>query len=143
MHDDDDSELFDGRVEISSLERGASFGLDEESYFRMASCAMSAAGMHIEPAMICRLPEGERGCKLVLFGRTHQFSVRVRVFRSCTTIAVFAEPLDGLHCEIPLYEGQDNDVHWSRALRSMLAVEGTQYVDQHWSAEQSEQGEGD
>ena len=79
MHDDDDSELFDGRVEISSLERGASFGLDEESYFRMASCAMSAAGMHIEPAMICRLPEGERGCKLVLFGRTHQFSVRVRV----------------------------------------------------------------
>ena len=48
--DDDDSELFEGKIEISSLERGATFGLDEETYFRMARCAMTAAGMRIEPA---------------------------------------------------------------------------------------------
>ena len=33
--------------------------------------AMNAAGMGVEPAMLCCLPEGERGCKLILFGRTH------------------------------------------------------------------------
>ena len=102
MIDDDDSELFEGKVEISRTERGASFGLDEETYFRMAQMSMTASGRKIEPSVICRLPDNERGCKLVLFGRTHAFSVVVRVFRSGATIAVFAEPLDGpLHCRIP------------------------------------------
>jgi hypothetical protein len=101
MRDDDDSELFEGRLEISRTENGASFGLDEESYFRMATCAMNASGMGIEPSVICRLPDSERGCKLVSFGRTHAFSVVARVFRSRTTIALVAEPLDGLHCTIP------------------------------------------
>jgi hypothetical protein len=121
MHDDDDSELFEGRLEISRTENGASFGLDEESYFRMATCAMNASGMGIEPSVICRLPDSERGCKLVSFGRTHAFSVVARVFRSRTTIALVAEPLDGLHCTIPLREGQDCDVHLSRALRCACA----------------------
>lgn len=131
MNDDDfDSELFEGRVEITRTENGASFSLSPETYLRMATMSMDAAGMRIEPSMICRLTSGERGCRLVLFGRTHQFDVVVRVFRSSTTLAVTCQPLDGLHCMIPLYEGQDNDCHW-RALRSMLAVEGTHYVDQH------------
>ena len=59
---------------------------------------MTAAGMGIEPAMICKLRAGERGCKLVLWGATHQFTVRVRVTRSGATLDVFAEPLDGLTC---------------------------------------------
>jgi hypothetical protein len=91
--------------------------------------------------MICCLPGDERGCKLILFGKTHQFSVVVRVFRSGATIAVFAEPLDGLHCWIPLYEGQDCDSHWSRALRAMCAVEQIGYFDSHWSAEQGGGGD--
>ena len=131
MNDDDDSQLFEGRLEITRTENGSSFGLDELSYYRLARCAMDAAAMGIEPAMICCLPAGERGCKLVLFGRTHAFSLRVRVFRSGAMIAVFAEPLDGLHCQIPLYEGQDYDAHWSRALRSMCAVEQIGYFDSH------------
>ena len=144
MHIDDDSELFEGKIEISSLERGASFGLDEMTYFRMASCAMKASGMGIEPSMICGLPNGERGCRLVLFGHTHAFSVRVRVLRSCTTLAVFAQPLDGpLHCLIPLYEGQDCDAHWSRALRAMCAVKGIGFFDSHWAQEQAEQQQGE
>ena len=72
----------------------------------MASFAMTASGMKIEPSVICRLPNEERGCKLILFGKTHAFSVVVRVFRSGATIAVTCQPLDGLHCTIPLYEGQ-------------------------------------
>ena len=123
IDDDDSSELFEGQVEISSLERGATFGLDEETCFRMASCAITAGGVGIEPCTICKLPNDARGCKLVLFGKTHAFILVVRVLRSYATIAVFAEPLDGLHCLIPLYEGQDCDAHWSRALRSMCAVE--------------------
>ena len=139
MHDDNlEEEIFDGHLEISALERGATFGLDETTYYRMASCAMTAAGMRIEPAMIRTLPDGERGCKLILFGKTHAFSVVVRVSRSCTMITVFAEPLDGLRCQIPLYEGQDCDVHWSRALRSMCEVERIGFFDQHWAAEQGE-----
>ena len=119
MIDDDDSELFEGQVEISSLERGSSFGLSEETYFRLASFAMTASGLRIEPSVICRLRAGERGCKLVLFGRSHQFTVRVRAPRSgAAMIDVFAEPLDRLRCEIPLYSGEDNDAHWSRALRN-------------------------
>jgi hypothetical protein len=114
MHDDDDSELFEGKVEISSLERGSSFGLDESTYYRMAQMSMTAAGMRIEPAMICCLPGSERGCKLVLFGKTHAFSVRVRVSRSGAMIDVSAEPLDGpLHCIVSLYSGSDCDAHWS------------------------------
>jgi hypothetical protein len=142
MHDDDhdDSELFEGQIEISSLERGATFGLDESTYYRMASCALNAGGMGIKPAMICKLPGGERGCKLLLFGKTHAFSVRVRVSRSGTMIDTFAEPLDTPLDAIPLYSGEDCDSHWSRALRSMLAVEGIRYVDQYW-AEEQQQGE--
>jgi hypothetical protein len=136
MIDDDDSELFQGQIEISALQRGASFGLDEESYFRLANFALTAGGMGIDPAVICTLPDNERGCPLTLFGKTHSFDLVVRVLRSTVTIAVFAEPLDGLRCVIPLYEGQDCDAHWSRALRSMLAVEGTHYVDQYWAEEQ-------
>jgi hypothetical protein len=143
MHDDDDSGLFEGRVEITRTENGASFGLSPETYFRLASCAITAAGMKIEPALICRLPDGERGCKLVLFGRRHQFSVRVRVFRSCTTIAIFAQPLDGLRCVVPVYEGQDNDLHWSRGLRAMLEFESIAYYDSFWAQEQAEQQQGD
>jgi hypothetical protein len=143
INDDFDSELFEGKIEITRAENGGSFGLDEESYFRLARCAMDASGMGIEPSVICRLPNDERGCKLVLFGRTHQFTLYVRVFRSGATIALVAEPLDGpLHCRIPLYEGQDNDVHWSRALRAMCAVESIAYYDSHWAAEQGE-GDGD
>jgi len=138
----DDEELFEGKLEITRTENGASFGLDEESYFRMARCAMDAAGMGIEPSVICRLPDDERGCKLVLFGRTHMFALRVRVSRSDTTIALVAEPLDGLHCQIPLFEGQDCDVHWSRALRAMCAVESIAFYDQHWALEQGD-GDGD
>jgi hypothetical protein len=118
MIDDDGSELFEGRIEITRTGRGASFGLDEESYFRLASCAMTAAGMGIEPAMICCLPGGERGCRLTLFGKTHSFDLVVRVFRSGAMIAVSAQPLDDrLHCIVSLYEGQDCDAHWSRASR--------------------------
>ena len=66
MQDDDDSELFEGKIEITRTENGASFGLDEETYFRMAQTAMTAGGMGIEPALICRLSgSGERGCRLV------------------------------------------------------------------------------
>lgn len=141
MNDDDDSELFEGAIEVSSLERGSTFGLSEETYFRLATFAITASGLRIEPAVICTLPSGERGCKLVLFGKTHAFNVRVRVFRSSTMIDVFAEPLDGLRCEIPLYSGEDLDCHWSRALRSMCAVEQIGYFDSHSAAEQ-QQGEG-
>jgi hypothetical protein len=143
MHDDSEEQLFEGQIEISNLERGGSLGIDEETYFRMAQMAMTASGLGIEPAVICKLPDGQCGCKLILFGRTHAFSVVVRVLRSSTTLGVSCEPLDGLHCTIPLYEDEDNDANWSRALRSMCAVEGIAYYDQHWAAEQQgEQGEG-
>ena len=143
MHDDDHdgSELFEGQIEISSLERGATFGIDEETYFRMASCAITAGGVGIEPCTICKLPDDQRGCELVLFGEKRTLSFWLCA--SCASrapIAVFAEPLDGLTCWIPLYEGQDCDVHWSRALRSMCAVESIGYYDQFWAAEQGEGG---
>jgi hypothetical protein len=139
---DDDSELFEGKLEITRTENGASFGLDESIYFRMARCAMDAAGMGVEPSVICKLPGDERGCRLLLYGRSHAFTLSVRVFRSSTTLAVTCQPLDGLHCQIPLYEGQDCDSHWSRALRAMCAVESIAFYDSHWAAEQ-QQGEGE
>ena len=134
--DFDSQEIFDGAIELQRHERGESFGLDPMCYFRMARMSNDANSMGIHPSMICKLPGGERGCRLTLFGKTHSFDLIVRVFRSWTTLALFAEPLDGLRCEIPLYEGQDCDAHWSCALRSMLATEGTHYADQHWAQEQ-------
>ena len=58
MSDDDGSEqLFEGQVEVSSLERGATFGLDEETYFRMATLAITAGGLHIEPCTDLQAPQ--------------------------------------------------------------------------------------
>ena len=143
MHNDDHlEELFEGQIEVTSLERGASFALDEEAYFRLASFAMTAAGVGIQPCTICRLTGGERGCKLTMFARSHQFDVVVRALRCGVTICVTAWPLDSssLHCLVPVYAGWDCDAHWSRALRAMCEVESIGWFDQHWAAEQ-QQGE--
>ena len=107
----------------------------------MAQMSMTAAGIGIEPAVIYCLPVGERGCKLVLFGPTHAFTICVRVFRSCTTIAIVAEPLDGLRCVIPCYEDEDSERSWSRALRAMCEFEHIGFFDSHWAQEQTEQSE--
>ena len=115
--------FFEGKIEISRTENGASFGLSSDTYLRMAQMSMTAAGMKIEPSVICRLPNGERGCKLVLYGSKHQFTLRVRVLWSCATIAIFAQPLDGLRCVVPVYEGEDCERSWSRGLRAMLEFE--------------------
>jgi hypothetical protein len=83
MNDDHlEEEVFEGRVEISALENGQSFSLGEQSYFRLANFAMTASGVGIQPALICRLSNAQRGCRLVLFGNTHQFDVVVRSTRS-------------------------------------------------------------
>jgi hypothetical protein len=143
-NDDFDSELFDGAIELQQHERGASFGLSPLCYFRMARMANDAAAMGIEPALICRLPNDERGVKVVLFGSKYQFTLCVRACRSCTTLAIVAEPLDGhhpLHCRIPVFEGEDSDRSWSRGLRAMLEFEGVAFYDSYWAEEQ--QGEGD
>ena len=96
----------------------------------MARMSNDAASMGIHPSVICKLPGGERGCKLVLFASKYQFTVQVRVFRSCTTISTFAEPLDGpLHCRIPVFEDEDSERSWSRGLRAMLEFEGVAYYD--------------
>lgn len=108
----------------------------------MARMSNDAASMGIHPSVICKLPGGERGCKLVLFASKYQFTVQVRVFRSCTTISIFAEPLDGpLHCRIPVFEDEDSERSWSRGLRAMLEFEGVAYYDSYWAQEQ-QQGEG-
>ena len=140
MHDyHPEEELFEGAVEISNLERGSSFGLSEQSYFRLASFSMTAAGVGFQPALICKLPGAERGCRVILFGSKHQFDVVVRALRSGVTIDVSAQPLDGpLHCVIPVYSGLDNDVHYSRALRHMCELESIGYYDSFWAAEQQQ-----
>lgn len=108
-------------------------------YLRMARTSNDVASMGIQPSVICRLPGGERGCRLILFGRAYQFSVRVRALRSDVTIDVSADPLDGpLHCIVPLCSGSDCDAHWSRALpcaRSSRSV----FFDSYWAQEQAEQ----
>ena len=57
----------------------------------------------------------------------------MRVFRSCTTIAIVAEPLDGLRCVIPCYEDEDSERSWSRALRAMCEFEHIGFFDSHWA----------
>ena len=103
--------------------------------------------MRVSPARGERgLPGGERGCKVVLFGPRYAFTLFVRRFRSCTTISIFAEPLDGpLHCRISVLEDEDSERSWSRGLRAMLEFEGVAYYDSYWAEEQQEQqqGEGD
>jgi hypothetical protein len=144
MHDDNlEGELFEGQVEISSLERGATFSLDEQSYFRLASFAMTAAGVGIQPSLICKLPGVERGCRLILFGSKYQFDVVVRALRlSRALIDVRAQPLDGsLHDVVALFSGADSDVDWSRALRHMCELEQIGFFDQFWAAEQGDGGE--
>jgi hypothetical protein len=95
-------------------------------YFRMARTCNDAASMGIQPSVIRRLPNAERGCKLVLFGSKYQFTVRVRVSRSCATISIFAEPLDGhpLHCRIPVLEDEDSDRTWSSGASRDARVRG-------------------
>jgi hypothetical protein len=142
--DFDSQEIFDGAVELQRHERGATFGLSPMCYFRMARMSNDAASMGIHPSVICKLPGGERGCKLVLFGSKYQFTTQVRVSRSCTTIAIVAESLDGpLHCRIPVFEDEDSERSWSRGLRSMLEFEGVAYYDSHWAQEQAEQQQGE
>jgi hypothetical protein len=147
MNDDNDilGEIFEGKVEILNTERGQSFGLDEMTYFRLAKTCMNANAMGIEPSTIAKLPgEGERGCRVWLFGKRHLFELVVRVRKSETVIHVSCQPLsEKLHCIIPLYEGCDCDAHWSHALRSMAAVEDIAYYDQYWAAEQQSRQEED
>ena len=143
--DFDSQEIFDGAIELQQHERGASFGLDPMCYFRMARMSNDAASMGIQPSVICRLPNNERGCKLILYGSKYEFTLQVRVYRSCCEISCVASPLDGspLHCRIPVFEGSDCDADWSRGLRAMLEFENIAYYDWSWAQEQSEQGEGD
>jgi hypothetical protein len=131
---DFDFEIFDGAIELQRHERGESFSLDPMTYFRLARCCNDASAMHIEPCVICRLPGSERGCKVVLYGRKHAYNLSVRVFRSCTTIDVSAEPLDhSCVVRIPLFEtDNDDDRGWSHVLRSMTTAEGVGYVDRFW-----------
>ena len=84
--------------------------------------------------MIRSFPTGERGCKVVLFGRQHAYHLSVRVLRSCVTITVVAEPLDRpCSCWIPLFEtDRDDDRGWSGVLRSIATAEGVGYVDRFW-----------
>ena len=141
--DDDGEELFEGRIEISNLERGSTFGLDEETYYRMARCAMNAAGMGIEPSVICSLPSGERGCKLDPVWEDASIHdpgprpARCTIHRRLRGATRRADLLDSALLGMGLRP------HWSRALRSMLAVEGVAYYDSHWAAEQQGDGDGD
>ena len=98
--------------------------------------------MGIQPALICKLPGVERGCRLILFGSKYQFDVVVRALRlSRALIDVRAQPLDGpLHDVVALFSGVDSDVDWSRALRHMCELESIGFFDQHWAAEQGEGG---
>ena len=139
--DFDSQELFDGKLEITRHERGESFGIDPMTYFRLACCCNDLNAMGVEPCVICRLPGcGERGCKVVLFGRKHAYNLSVRVLRSCVTITVAAENLDHLCVRIPLFETDcDDDRGWSSVLRSITAAEGVGYVDRFWG----EGGDGD
>ena len=143
--DFDSSELFCGATELQQHERGQSFGLDAMTYFRLARCCNEARGVGVEPCVICRLRGiGERGVKVVLFGRQHAYELCVRVLRSCVTITVVAEPLDRLHARIALFETDcDDDRGWSRVLRSMTTAEGVNYVDQFWGEDQTEQQQGE
>jgi hypothetical protein len=143
MHDDNNNEeLFDGAIELQRHERGRSFGLDPMTYFRLARCCNEARGVGIEPCVISRLPSGQCGCRVVLYGSRYAFTLCLRVFRSYTTIAILAEPLDAhsSHCT-PVFEGEDDgDRSWSRALRALLEFENVAYYDSFW-AEEQQQGE--
>ena len=135
MNDDDgfdpDSEIFDGAHELQQHERGATFGLDPLTYYRLAFCCNELRGVGVEPCVICRLRGiGERGVEVVLFGRRHAYELCVRVLRSCVTITVDCEPLDNLRARIALFETDcDDDRGWSRVLRSMTTAEGVQLCD--------------
>ena len=107
------------------------------TYFRLACCCNDLSAMGVEPCVICRLPgQGERGCKVVLFGRKHAYNLSVRLLRSCVTITVVAENLDHSCVPIPLFETDrdddrleqraalDNRRRGRRLCRSLLGREG-------------------
>jgi hypothetical protein len=52
-------------------------------------------------------------------------------------MAAWSSGVSFMKCTIPLYEGQDCDAHWSRALRCMCEVERIGFFDSHWAQEQA------
>jgi hypothetical protein len=85
--------------------------------------------------VLAKLPAGQPGCILTLFGSKHMFEIAVRVRRNDTAIDAVAHRLGGLQAIIPLCSDYDTDAGWSRILRSICAAEDVGYYDSHWAAE--------
>ena len=99
----DDGSLFDGLEEVhSEYERGESYGLERQTYARMAQCAIACSRAGVEPSTIRKLSNGKPGCDLTLYGRKAAYTIRVAepVDSETFLISLFVIGLDVKH--IPL-----------------------------------------
>jgi hypothetical protein len=94
-----DEVLFDGLEEVhSQYERGQSYGLERESYARLAQCAIACSRAGVEPSTIKHLPDGKPGCDLILYGKA-AYTIRIEP----RNISLFIMSLDAKH--LPLTPG--------------------------------------
>ena len=74
----DDGSLFDGLEEVhSQYGRGESYGLERQTYARMAQCAIACSRAGVEPSTIRKLANGKPGCDLTLYGSQAAYTIRV------------------------------------------------------------------
>ena len=91
----DDGSLFDGLEEVhSQYERGESYGLERQTYARMAQCAIACSRAGVEPSTIRKLTNDRPGCDLTLYGSQAAYTIRVEEGEERFIIRLFVIGLD-------------------------------------------------
>jgi hypothetical protein len=130
----DDGSLFDGLEEVhSQYERGESYGLERQTYARMAQCAIACSSAGVEPSTIRQLANGKPGCDLTLYGSQAAYTIRVEEASEdmssdeAFVIRLFVIGLDVKY--IPLtpghlvFEAEDTFRNWFKVMTTILGYQ--------------------
>ena len=121
-----DEVLFDGIDEVHSCyERGESYGLERQTYARLAQSAIACARAGVEPSTIRKLANGKLGCDLTLYGKA-AYTIRIEKWpaEDSFIIRLFVIGLDAK--SIPLTpghlvcEGGDTFADWFKITSTIL-----------------------
>ena len=120
---------------LINYERGESFGLERQSYVRMAQCAIACSRAGVEPSTIRNLANDKPGCDLTLYGSQAAYTIRVEESTSADSpeteegfvIRLFVIGLDAKY--IPLtpghlvFTGEDTFRNWFKVMTTILGYQ--------------------
>ena len=120
----DDGSLFDGLEEVhSQYERGESYGLERQTYARMAQCAIACSRVGVEPSTIRKLSNGKPGCDLTLYGSQAAYTIRVEEAEEEFVIRLFVIGLDVMTPGHLVFEGEDTFRNWFTVMSTILGYQ--------------------